>query len=97
MGKREPPKTVICWCCGQSWPRPAPRTRLTRRSGCAGRVGRQSSGFPFSAGPTFAEACQERLAWIWQREAGPELPFPAGVEQLGWRKDNFSMRRRWPH
>ena len=21
MGKRKPPKTVICWCCGQSWPR----------------------------------------------------------------------------
>jgi len=49
--------------------------------------------FPFSAGPTFAEACRERLAWIWQREAGSDVPFPAGVEQLGWRKDNFSMRR----
>ena len=24
--------------------------------------------FPFSAGPTFAEACQERLEWIWQQE-----------------------------
>ena len=23
--------------------------------------------FPFSAGPTFAEACRERLAWIWQQ------------------------------
>jgi replication factor C small subunit len=49
--------------------------------------------FPFSAGPTFAEACRERLASIWQREAGPDVPFPAGVEQLGWRNGNFSMRR----
>ncbi len=49
--------------------------------------------FPFSAGPTFAEACRERLASIWQREAGPDVPFPAGVEQLGWRNRNFSMRR----
>ena len=49
--------------------------------------------FPFSAGPTFAEACRERLASIWQREAGPGVPFPAGVEQLGWRHGNFSMRR----
>ena len=37
--------------------------------------------FPFSAGPTFAEACQERLAWIWEQEAGPGVPMP-----LGWSK-----------
>ncbi len=49
--------------------------------------------FPFSAGPTFAEACQERLAWIWQREVGADVPLPIGVEQLGWRNDTFSMRR----
>ena len=49
--------------------------------------------FPFSAGPTFAEACQERLAWIWEQEAGVDVPLPVGVEQLGWRKDSFSMRR----
>ena len=30
--------------------------------------------FPFSAGPKFAKACQERLAWIWQQEAGSVLP-----------------------
>ena len=49
--------------------------------------------FPFSAGPTFAEACQERLAWIWEQEAGPGVPMPLGMEQMGWRKDNYSMRR----
>ncbi len=49
--------------------------------------------FPFSAGPTFAEACQERLAWIWQREIGPDIPLPQGIEQLGWRQNNYSMRR----
>ncbi len=49
--------------------------------------------FPFSAGPTFAEACQERLAWIWQQEVGADVPLPVGVEQLGWRNDSFSMRR----
>ncbi|MFZ1932312.1 MAG: hypothetical protein WCB27_07090 [Thermoguttaceae bacterium] len=42
--------------------------------------------FPFSAGPTFAEACQERLAWIWQQEAGPNVPMPLGMEQMGWRR-----------
>ena len=49
--------------------------------------------FPFSAGPTFAEACQERLAWIWEQEVGVDVPLPVGVEQLGWRNDSFSMRR----
>ena len=49
--------------------------------------------FPFSAGPTFAEACQERLAWIWQQEAGPDVPMPLGMEQMGWRNGNYSMRR----
>ena len=49
--------------------------------------------FPFSAGPTFAEACQERLAWIWEQEAGPDVPMPLGMEQMGWRNGNYSMRR----
>jgi replication-associated recombination protein RarA len=49
--------------------------------------------FPFSAGPTFAEACQERLAWIWQQEAGPDVPMPLAMEQMGWRNGNYSMRR----
>ncbi len=49
--------------------------------------------FPFSAGPTFAKACQERLAWIWQQEAGVNVPMPLGMEQMGWRNGNYSMRR----
>jgi len=49
--------------------------------------------FPFSAGPTFAEACQERLAWIWQQEVGDGIPMPLGMEQMGWRNGNYSMRR----
>ena len=49
--------------------------------------------FPFSAGPTFAEACHERLAWIWQQEVGEDVPLPLGVEQLGWRNGSFSMCR----
>ena len=49
--------------------------------------------FPFSAGPIFAEACRERLACIWEREAGAGVPMPLGMEQMGWRKENYSMRR----
>jgi replication-associated recombination protein RarA len=49
--------------------------------------------YPFSAGPTFAEACQERLQGIWEQEVGPGVVFPAGVQELGWRNDSYSMRR----
>jgi replication-associated recombination protein RarA len=49
--------------------------------------------FPFSAGPTFAEACRERLAWIWQQRAGVGVPMPLGMEQIGWRNGSYSMRR----
>jgi DNA polymerase III delta prime subunit len=49
--------------------------------------------FPFSAGPTFAEACQERLALIWEQEAGAGVPMPLGMEQMGWRNGDYSMRR----
>ena len=52
-----------------------------------------STLFPFSAGPTFAEACRDRLASIWQREAGPDVPFPAAAEQLGWRNGNPPIAR----
>ena len=55
--------------------------------------------FPFSAGPTFAEACAERMAWIWEQEVGGDVPLPLGVTDLGWRNGKFSMRRaltaRW--
>jgi hypothetical protein len=49
--------------------------------------------FPFSAGPTFAAACQERLAWIWEQEAGAGAPMPLGMEHIGWRNGSYSMRR----
>jgi len=49
--------------------------------------------FPFSAGKTFAEACRERLAWIWQQHVGPGVPMPLGMEQIGWRNGTYSMRR----
>ena len=52
-----------------------------------------STLFPFLAGPTFAEACRDRLASIWQREAGPDVPFPAAAEQLGWRNGNPPIAR----
>jgi replication-associated recombination protein RarA len=49
--------------------------------------------FPFSCGPTFAEACVDRLHDIWQREVGSDMPMPLGVAQMGWRNDAYSMRR----
>ena len=49
--------------------------------------------FPFSCGQSFAGACQERLAWIWEQEAGPDDPMPLVVQQMGWRNGNYSMRR----
>jgi replication factor C small subunit len=49
--------------------------------------------FSFASGPTFAEACRERLAWIWQREAGPDVPLPLAMTPIGWRNGVYSMRR----
>jgi hypothetical protein len=49
--------------------------------------------FPFSAGPTFAAACHERLGWIWEQQAGVGVPMPLGMEQIGWRNGSYSMRR----
>ena len=49
--------------------------------------------FPFSCGPTFAEACQERLAAIWAQLAGQDVPMPLGVDMMGWRGESYSMRR----
>lgn len=45
----------------------------------------------YSSGPTFAEAAQERLAWIWDREVGGDMPFT--WRQWGWIGERFSMRR----
>jgi replication-associated recombination protein RarA len=49
--------------------------------------------YPFSAGPSFAEACHERLEWIWEQEVGAGVPLPLGMEHIGWRNGNYSMRR----
>jgi hypothetical protein len=48
---------------------------------------------PFSAGLTFAQACRERLAWIWRQEAGADVPMPLGMDQMGWHNGNYSMQR----
>lgn len=53
---------------------------------------------PFACGMPFAEACQERLAEVWAREAGSQVDLPDGWIQWGWMvgEDNtprFSMRK----
>jgi len=47
----------------------------------------------FSAGPEFAEACLDRLNWIWQLEVGMDVPMPSYVAGMGWRNNQYSMRR----
>jgi len=47
----------------------------------------------FSAGPNFAEACLDRLNWIWQLEVGMNVPMPSYVAGMGWRNNQYSMRR----
>ena len=49
--------------------------------------------FPFSAGPSFAEACLDRLNWIWQLEVGMDVPMPSHIAGMGWRNNTYSMRR----
>jgi hypothetical protein len=49
--------------------------------------------YPFSCGPSFAEACVDRLNEIWQKETGGDVPMPPEVSLMGWRKDSYSMRR----
>jgi MoxR-like ATPase len=49
--------------------------------------------FPFSAGPTFAADCEDRLRWIWEQEVGDGTPMPAEVATMGWRNEAYSMRR----
>jgi len=46
---------------------------------------------PFSSGPDFAVACQERLAEIWEAE-GPGGDLPVGWMDWGWEDTQFSMR-----
>ena len=47
--------------------------------------------FSFSSGPTFAAACQERLAQIWAAEA-PGRDMPSGWQSWGYRDGDYSMR-----
>ena len=49
--------------------------------------------YPFSAGPSFADACLERLNWIWQLEVSVDVPLPSHVAGMGWRNNAYSMRR----
>ena len=49
--------------------------------------------YPFSCGPSFADACADRLNEIWERETGNNIPMPPEVALMGWKKDSYSMRR----
>jgi replication-associated recombination protein RarA len=49
--------------------------------------------YPFSSGPSFADACLDRLNWIWQVEVGMDVPLPSHVAGMGWRNNTYSMRR----
>ena len=49
--------------------------------------------FPFSCGPSLADACLDRLGDIWHIETGSESALPAGVAEMGWRNEAYSMRR----
>jgi len=49
------------------------------------------SVLPYSCGEPFAEACQERLAEIWEAETGEDSP-PPGWDVWGWIGERFSMR-----
>ena len=49
--------------------------------------------FPFSSGPSFADACLDRLGDIWHIETSSESALPAGVAEMGWRNEAYSMRR----
>ncbi len=49
--------------------------------------------FPLSCGPSFAEACRDRLGEIWEKEVGPGIIMPSSVWQMGWKDNAYSMRR----
>jgi len=49
--------------------------------------------FPFSCGPSFADACRDRLGEIWEKEVGGDILMPQAVFQMGWKNDAYSMRR----
>jgi replication-associated recombination protein RarA len=49
--------------------------------------------YPFSCGPSFADACADRLNEIWEMETGSNAPMPPEVALMGWRNNSYSMRR----
>ena len=49
--------------------------------------------FPFSCGPSFADACRDRLGEIWEKEVGEGILMPPSVFQMGWKDGAYSMRR----
>jgi replication-associated recombination protein RarA len=49
--------------------------------------------YPLSCGPTFADACRDRLGEIWEREVGEDILMPQSVWQMGWKDGAYSMRR----
>jgi replication factor C small subunit len=49
--------------------------------------------YPFSCGPSFADACADRLNEIWEKETGGDVPMPPEVTLMGWRNNSYSMRR----
>ncbi len=49
--------------------------------------------YPLSCGPSFAEACRDRLGKIWEKEIGEGILMPPSVWQMGWKDNAYSMRR----
>ncbi len=49
--------------------------------------------YPFSCGPSFADACRDRLGEIWEKEIGEGILMPPSVWQMGWKDNAYSMRR----
>jgi replication-associated recombination protein RarA len=49
--------------------------------------------YTFSAGTCFAEAACERMAWVWQQEAGQDVDLPHGWRNWGWDGEEYSLRR----
>jgi len=49
--------------------------------------------YPLSCGPSFADACRDRLGEIWEKEVGGDILMPQAVWQMGWKDGAYSMRR----
>ena len=81
----------------QNWPMDYPRLIVLATSNNVIRIDPalldRFDPFPFSAGPTFADACGDRLQWIWEQEVGDGTPMPMEVAAMGWGGEAYSMRR----